>query len=293
MSAAQILECYPEINIILTGSKEIVDESIKYLNSFCGKQGNGKVNIFRIEDKGTLSAELLTYHRKANLVSERFSIISNSCWAYDIYGYLDILPQTPTSQIIIWPNHYLQFLENLDYYLSKPLLYKNKCVTPRQDYKNVHVVASLGDIDVHFVHDNDFETAKTRWNTGKELLCREKMFFMMEDAHFPLTRAIAERFDNLPFENKILLTRYDYEDIPSVCRYDINTNWLRSVLNINHYIRYERFDFVKWFNNGGLGSEYEIKNLGDNLPEEYLNWLYSGGMPIYNRINKLMLYDNA
>jgi uncharacterized protein (DUF1919 family) len=234
------------------------------------------ITVFCLPNKGSLSAELLTYYRKSQLVNKDFSIISNSCFAFDIYGYLDMEPKTPTSQMIIYPLHFIKFLKNLDYYLSLQLEYKHRFVVPRQEYKVIGVEASLGDIDVYFVHDDKFESALERWNAGVASLNRDNLFVVMEDAHFPLTRKIAEEFDALPYKNKILLTTYDYGDLKSVCRYSNDTNWLRLVLNINHYIRYERFDFVKWFNNGGQGKDYEIRELGDNLPQDFIDYVYSG-----------------
>ncbi|MCL2283814.1 MAG: DUF1919 domain-containing protein [Fibromonadales bacterium] len=295
-SLFEILMLYRDINILLTvddcEEKAEANFLINYLTTSLTSKNQNKINIFCLKNKGTLSAELLTYYRKSLLKRQDFSIISNSCWAFDIYGYLDIEPQTPTTRIIIWPLHYIKFLENFEYYLSTPLTFKGNYITPRQNYDKVHIVAALDDIDIHFVHDTDFDKVYERWTVGIKKLNRENLFIIMEDAHFPLPYMVAERFDKLPFGNRILLTPYDYGNLKSVCRYSHNKIWLRAVLNINHYIRYERFNFVKWFNCGGLGQDFEIKNLCDELPKDYVEWLYSGGMPIHSNIYKLMLYGN-
>ena len=294
-SLSEILLSYQDVNILLAADgleeKNETNFLIKALSNSSVLKKRNKVNLFCIRNKGTLSAELLTYYRKSKLQRQDFSIISNSCWAFDIYGYLDVQPRTPTIRMIIWPLHYLKFLEKLDYYLTAPLKFKGNYITPRQKYENIHVVAALDDIDIHFVHDTDFESVYEIWTEGVRKLNRENLFVIMEDAHFPLTRAIAERFDKLPYKNKILLTPYDYGEIKSVCRYSNDKIWLRAVLNINHVIRYERFDFVKWLNNGGVGRDFEVKDLCDDLPANYVEWLYSGGMPIYNRIYELFLYE--
>ena len=283
-----------DFNILVAVNKDSEQEELQCISKLLADlipTFSNEVRIFCLSNKGTLSAELLTYYRKSKLLRQDFSIISNTCWAYDVYGYLDIEPQTPTSRMIIWPLHYIKLLDRLDSYLSLPLTFKRKCITPRYDYSNIHIVCQLGDIEIHFVHDTEFEIAGTRWKSGVEKLNRENLFIVMDDAHFPLTIDIAAAFDRLKYENKVLLTPYDFGDLRSVCRYSKDKVWLRAALNINHYIRYERFDFVKWFNNGGVGKDYEVRNLCDDIPDDYVKWLYSGGMPIHSEVYPLTLYE--
>ena len=116
-----------------------------------------------------------------------------------------------------------------------------------------------------------------------EIVC----FSGIENVTIGETLCDPEHVEALPFVNKIFLTRYAYPGLRCVCRYNPRMLW-PVVLNHNVYLRYERFDLVRWLNEGGQGSDFELGSVMDDLPPEYVDWLYDGGISINYDLNDLM-----
>lgn len=195
---------------------------------------------------------------------------------------------TPTTKCLIYPGHYLKLLNHLEEYLGRQLEFAYWGIVPQDTYSNVYPVGRLGDVEIHFVHDKDFDSSASRWAAGLKRINLKNLFILFDDVHFPLSRALAEEFEMFPYKNKIFLTRHDYPDLRSVCKYDPSILW-PVALQHNSYVRYDRFDLVRWLNEGGQGRDFEITSVMDDLAEEYVDWLYSGGISINYDRNDLRL----
>lgn len=189
--------------------------------------------------------------------------------------------------MIIYPNHYLRLLSDPRGYFSKSLEHACDAIVPREPFGQIYPVGRLGDVELHFIHDHDFDTARARWEVDAARVNWDNLFVLFDDAHFPLSLSLARAFEALPFVNKIFLTRYAYPGLRCVCRYNPRMLW-PVVLNHNVYLRYERFDLVRWLNEGGQGSDFELGSVMDDLPPEYVDWLYDGGISINYDLNDLM-----
>lgn len=281
-NATEIIKKFGCVNIMLTVKRLSCADA---LNTVCNQFGSGAIEVFLLDtpQEAAPHEKFAMLRNRARLRQKDFTIISNSCTAGDYYRYFGMAPNTPMTRGLIYPRHYLKLLGHLEEYLAHKLEFDYWSVGPYTTYSNVYPVGKLNDIEIHFVHDRDFDSAASCWEAGLERMNWKKLFILFDDVHFPLSREMAEGFDALPYENKIFLTRNDYPGLRSVCRYNPNTLW-PVTLNHNSYVRYDRFDLVRWLNEGGQGRDFEITSVMDGLPGEYVDWLYSGGISInYDR----------
>lgn len=286
-NAADIMKKFGRVNILLTVRRTTCADA---LNTLSNQFGEFAGEVFLLDDSKDAAPHdrFAMFQNRLRLKRTDFTIISNTCTAGEWYKYLGIAPNTPITKCFIYPAQYLKLLGRLKEYLTHKLEFAYWGIVPQLTYSVVYPVGRLDDIEVHFMHDKDFDSAALRWEAGLKRVNWDNLFILFDDAHFPLSRALAEKFDALPHENKIFFTRYDYRNLRSVCRYDPTMLW-PAALNHNSYIRYDRIDLIRWLNEGGQGREYEATSVMDGLPEEYVDWLYNGGASINYDRNDLML----
>ena len=288
LGAAELMERFRRVSIMLTVKRAAVGGALKTLDRLFGAWESAPTVFFLDNDCETAQhTRLMMYARRAQLKRTDFTILANTCTAGDWYGYLNLTPNTPTRRMIIYPNHYLKLLSDPRGYFSQSLEHVCDAIVPREPFGWVYPVGRLGDVELHFIHDHDFDTARARWETDVARVNWDNLFILFDDAHFPLSLSLARAFEALPFANKIFLTRYAYPGLRCVCRYNPRMLW-PVALNHNVYLRYERFDLIRWLNEGGQGSAFELGSVMDDLPPEYVDWLYDGGIAINYDLNDLM-----
>lgn len=145
--------------------------------------------------------------RKKRLSKTEFTIISNNCWAGDVYRYFDLPYQTPTVGLYFWSEDYIKFLSNLKYYLNCPLSfislgeskYKDILLERNQSEK---ILARLDDVELVFLHYSSKEEAQEKWMRRAQrvnfdnLIVKFSRQNCFEDKHL-------QEFTNLDFSKKI------------------------------------------------------------------------------------------
>ena len=136
-----------------------------------------------------------------------FTIIASNCVGGTIYRDLGIEYSSPFVGLFILPKDFVQLCEHLEYYLNLPLIEDNSL---RMNYP----VGKLGDISVHFVHYRDFPEAKTKWERRILRVNFSSLVFILVERD-GCTFADIKKFDNLPYEKKVILTAHSYPMIQS------------------------------------------------------------------------------
>ena len=145
--------------------------------------------------------------RRKKIKDTSFSIISNNCWAGDVYRYFGISYQTPTVGMYFYADEYIKFLSNLPYYLSCPLekmsfqesKYQEILLKKGQENK---LLARLDDVEIVLLHFPDWAEAKEKWDRRVQRINFDNIIVkfsrqnLCSDEHFAA-------FCNLPFEKKI------------------------------------------------------------------------------------------
>lgn len=125
------------------------------------------------------------------------TILSRNCWAGICYHSLDLEFQSPTINMFFNQKDFNKFVTNLDYYLSLPMLFDG--TRYQEALKINYPIGRLGDIQLHFNHTDDFDSALSDWNRRKERIKDNKIIISFS------TRAedVIE-FIKLPYLNKLI-----------------------------------------------------------------------------------------
>ena len=150
--------------------------------------------------------------RRKQLKYTDFTIISNNCWGGLVYQYFGLQYASPTIGLFMMDDDYIKFLENLDYYLSQPLVFishkesKYKERLQRETTaKECYPIALLDDVEVHFMHYKSDEEAQKKWEYRKLRINKDRLLVKMSQRSSD-DATMLERFEKLPYKNKICFT---------------------------------------------------------------------------------------
>ena len=134
-----------------------------------------QINIDTLEStlKWNFIDRFFSSFQRSKLKNKDFSIIGNNCFVGGMYHKFGLAYTTPTIWTYIFPEEYIRFLGNLDWYLKQPLKFKKEtnhlmahrfCERMNRNYP----IGVLGeDVEVHFMH----------YYTEEELPYKHKIFF--------------------------------------------------------------------------------------------------------------------
>lgn len=174
------------------------------------------------------------------------SIISMNCIGAIIYNDLGLKFNSPMVNLFLYMPDYIKFLKDMKKYLDLDLEeIKNSKYIEEFDYP----IGRLGDIEIHFMHYENFEEAKNKWNIRKERIDYEKLYIIGTDRDLCTEKLLLE-FDKLPMKNKVIFTSKKYENIKSAVFLKKYKN-KSQIGDTTVYRNYEKgFDLIKWLNTG-------------------------------------------
>lgn len=186
------------------------------------------------------------------LKNDGFTIISNHCMGGIMYHDLGKPFLSPTINLKIVPDDFIEFVEHLDYYLDQEIREESS------DEK--YPVGSLeriggGKLVLYFVHYDSFLDAVNKWNARKVRINRNKLFFLMT-ARDGCDYSTLERFNMLPHKNKLCFTLKKYPEFESThyARLDsgkVLKGYISDIVSVWGKRAYQcnGFDYVKFLNN--------------------------------------------
>lgn len=200
-----------------------------------------------IKIKKILRRIFIDSKNRKKLKNKNFTVISSNCNGGVILNELNQRFNSPTVNLFFEAEDYIKFLERMSYYLKCELIEIKK--------SNIkYPMGRLDDVTIHFMHYISFDDAKDKWNRRVQRIQNDNIFVMMTDRD-GCTSEIISRFDKLPFKKKVIFTSKEMKEIKSA--FYINgfdndgqvgeLSSFVSVFSIKKY--YDKFDFVKWFNN--------------------------------------------
>lgn len=153
--------------------------------------------------------ELYKWRKRLRLKNKRPAIIASNCVGGIIYKDLKLPFYSPTINLFIPMDDYVRFLENLAWYLEQPIhsVYEEGISYP---------VGMAADVKIYFMHYDTFEEAVKAWEKRKQriILNPEKLFIFGCERE-RCTYETLQRFDRLPYKNKVIFTHKDYPEFPS------------------------------------------------------------------------------
>lgn len=155
---------------------------------------------------------------KKRLKNNSFCIISNDCWGGELYAYFDVKYNTPFIGLYLMAPCYIKLLQNFEDYMQLDLNFIEK-----SKYEDVNAyklnkqfpTATLGDIEIQFLHYKSNEEAKEKWTRRKERMNFDRLFFKFDGQKDLANLSLMKEFDDLPFKNKICISQTKTSEVKS------------------------------------------------------------------------------
>ena len=144
--------------------------------------------------------------KRKRLDNLNFSIIASNCVGTIIYHDLDLPFLSPTINLTIEMDDFIRFAENLKWYMEQEIVELNG--------EKGCPAGMLGDVKINFVHYDTFEEGVRKWEERKERINWDNLLLIGSERD-GCSYETLERFDRLPYENKVILTRVRYPEISS------------------------------------------------------------------------------
>lgn len=142
------------------------------------------------------------------------SIISSNCFAGRILQDLGREYNTPTLGLYFWAPDYIEFLKNINYYLTEAKIQfveKSKYELGnerRLSWSHWYPIGLLdGKVEIHFLHYHSEEEAAEKWYRRASRTNLNNLFIIGMDQNQSTKNEIIE-FEKLPYQNKIYFSRF-------------------------------------------------------------------------------------
>lgn len=146
--------------------------------------------------------------RRKRLKNKDFTIIASNCNGTLMYYDLGLRYLTPTVNLAIGMDDFVKMAENLEHYMEQEIVEgKGEDGCP---------VGLLGDIRINFVHYDTFEEGVKKWEERKKRIRWENLFLIGTEKD-GCSYETLQRFDRLPYENKVIFTHVEYPEFSSAC----------------------------------------------------------------------------
>lgn len=188
---------------------------------------------------------LFKKRRIKKLKNSNFTIITSNCVGAFIYHDLGLPFLSPTINLTIKMEDFVRFVKNLKEYMEEEIVE----IEDESDCP----AGMLGDIRINFVHYATFEEGVRKWEERKKRINWNNLFFIGSERG-ECTYETIRRFDQLPYDNKIILTHVEYPEFSSAyCIRGFEENdKLGIILNFKKQFLKRRylddFDYVRFLN---------------------------------------------
>lgn len=185
--------------------------------------------------------------------NEEISLITCNCIGGLLYSDIGMRFCSPTINLYIESPDFVKFANNLRHYIDSELEFYSCSNYP---------IGRLDDILIHFLHYDDFDSAKEKWNIRKERIVWDKIFVIMSDRD-NFTPDLINDFMKIPYKKIIFShTKYDLDECVWVEK-DKNkkeVDDLTRYYNLSGEKTYEHyFDIERWIT--GKYKEIECKKI--------------------------------
>lgn len=189
---------------------------------------------------------------RKRLTNKDFTLITSNCAGGIIYHWLGLKFNSPFINLWLTNEDYIKALENFDDFIKTPII---ECTSENVDYP---VGVGWGDIKLYFMHYDSFENANKKWTERVKRINKRNMGVWL--TNWSGEENIIERFDKLPFENKIVFVNKKYMKYESCIyltgfekRQGVGQIWKTKNIFGMRYI--DEFDFVEWINHMRRGKK--------------------------------------
>lgn len=208
-----------------------------------------------LSEKNPIAIQRRNKMREA-LTNTTPTFLCPNCIGGLLFHDLGIQFQSPTVNLMMLQTDFAKFILNPDDYLTQELVFFKH---PEHDFP----CAYLKDITVHFTHYHTEEEAAQKWKERSARIKRDNLFVFLEERD-GLTREDIVQLGSIHARGLVVFTANAYPDIPyalQIPKY-ASDGEVGNILAKSYWDdsrEYEKyFDFVKWFNEAGTESNFDI-----------------------------------
>jgi uncharacterized protein (DUF1919 family) len=181
----------------------------------------------KIRDKYLFQRRRLYFSRLRDFIKPSTSIISSNCFAGRIMQDLGTKYNSPTLGLYFFAPDYLEFVSNLEYYLTEAKLeFKDKSKYElgnerRKKWPHWYPIGSLDDVEIEFLHYHSEEEAAEKWYRRASRINWEDLLIIGMEQNLCRIEDI-EKFSSLPYRRKLFFTtrKYNYNSVVSIKEFD-------------------------------------------------------------------------
>jgi uncharacterized protein (DUF1919 family) len=192
---------------------------------------------------------------RSRLNNKDFVLISNNCWGYELYNALGREYNTPFVGLFLFPECYIQFLENFETFINDEIKF-TKTSKYKSGTSNYPIGMLCGKIEIHFLHYSSENEAFEKWNRRtarlrKAMLLNVPLFVKFCDRD-GCTNDHITRFHSLPFENKISIGVNRFNASNHLYQPKLKDSAGNFVIDgvLLYRKRYQYFDVSEWISSG-------------------------------------------
>lgn len=142
------------------------------------------------------------------LRSEEVSIISNDCFGGEYYRLLQLPYNTPFVGLMLMAPCYIKLLQQFDEYMAQPLHFVDESKYTSinaQRQANPYPIGMLNDVEIHFLHYQSVEEARSKWVRRCHRINKKNMLIKFAGEKDFAADEHYDQFSKLPFKKKISL----------------------------------------------------------------------------------------
>lgn len=132
-----------------------------------------------------------------------FTIFSNNCLGGVFYSDAGMQFTSPLINTAMDGDDFLKFVSNPHYYLNRDMEF---ITWPGRNFP----IARIDDIEVNFVHYKTPEECADKWKNRAERIVWDNIFIVATNHDGMCHDDCMERFDKLPYKNKIMFVTKEY-----------------------------------------------------------------------------------
>lgn len=201
--------------------------------------------------------EKINRSNRVRLKNTDLTLICSNCAGGILYHWLGIRFNSPFINLFMEPQDFVCCLENWEKFISTGI------VEDTNTEKKYPVGIGYKNVRIHFMHYKTFSDAVTKWDERKSRINMDNAAIFLSN-YFDIGgggQDILERFDDLPFHNKVVFVEEKHPDIECAvylrgyrlfravakrCGLVPNIWMVRNIITGTRYI--DQFDYVGFFN---------------------------------------------
>lgn len=146
----------------------------------------------------------LAVEMKAKLHARDFTVLSQNCIGGVFYHDMGLQFTSPMINLYMSGNDFVEFVLNLDYYLSLKL---------RMTWGEEYPIGYLDDVAIYFMHYHTCQEAEAEWEKRKTRIIRDNIIVLCTDM-VDFTNEVFEKWRQIPYHKVLFTAKREYANEP-------------------------------------------------------------------------------